>query len=351
MRLAWGQLSNKTEPFLKKGWLLTAGLVALYLGFFMPRNIGRNIAEQQATGLGAMAAESWTPVARWRTSALADRTPVTSAGILGGVPGGVRSDRMMAYLQAAPPLQSESLDRKLIRTCSLNLVVKNPAATADKVRTLAETAGGFLVSSATSGLESGAATLTIRVPVAQFEQVRSEIRKLGLRVDSEKLDAQDVTRQYVDQEARLRNLHAQETQYLSILKRAANVKDTLEVTEKLNGVRGEIEQQQAEFSALSKQVETVALTISLYAESDVQVFGLNWRPLYQLKMSARDGMLALGDYVASITAFLCYLPAILLWVTTIVLGAAAAWRFLKWAARVFFAFPKPRLESEAPASS
>jgi len=42
------------------------------------------------------------------------------------------------------------------------------------------------------------------------------------------------------------------------LKRAKTVKDTLDVSEKLNGVRGEIEQQQVEFQALSKQVETVA---------------------------------------------------------------------------------------------
>ena len=92
--------------------------------------------------------------------------------------------------------------------------------------------------------------------------MRAEIRQLGLRVENERLDAQDVTKQYVDQEARLRNLRAGEAQYLSILKHASTVSDTLEVA-KLNEVRGEIEQQQAEFDALSKQVETVAITVSL----------------------------------------------------------------------------------------
>ena len=37
----------------------------------------------------------------------------------------------------------------------------------------------------------------------------------------------------------------------------------LAVTEHLSEVRGQIEQQQAEFNALSRQIETVALTISL----------------------------------------------------------------------------------------
>ena len=93
-----------------------------------------------------------------------------------------------------------------------------------------------------------------------------------------------------------------ETQYLGILKQAKTVKDTLEVSDKLDEVRGEIERQQAEFEALSKQVETVALTISLRAEAEAKVFGLNWRPLYQLKLAARQGLDSVGDYATSMAS-------------------------------------------------
>src|SRR5439155_8701158 len=114
------------------------------------------------------------------------------------------------------------------------------------------------------------------------------------------IDAQDVTKQYVDQEARLRNLRAQEQQYLGILRKAATVKDTLEVSDKLNEVRGAIEEKQAEFEALSKQVETVVINIMLRAEADAQVFRLNnWRPLYHLKIAAREGLGGFGEYAAS----------------------------------------------------
>jgi Domain of unknown function (DUF4349) len=157
-----------------------------------------------------------------------------------------------------------------------------------------------------------------------------------LRVESEKLEAQDVTRQYVDQAARLRNLLAQEAQYLGILKQAKAVKDTLEVSDKLNDVRGEIEQQQAEFDALSKQVETVALTISLRAEAEARVFGLNWRPLCQLKLAARQGLDSVAHYAASMEAFLFYLPTVLLWLATILIGAAVGWRILRWAGKALF---------------
>ena len=347
MHVAWGKFSQKTQRWLKTGWLITGALVALHLGVVMPRNIGRGISQQKATGLAAVAGETWRPIARWRASAVVSGEPVLSASVLGDSPGGSERTKLAAYLEAPVPQESDFSSRKLIRNFSLSLVVKSPADTSDKIRTLAEGAGGFLVSSETAGgPEAASASLTIRVPVDRFEEIRAAIRKLGLRVDGEKLDAQDVTRQYVDQEARLRNLRAEELQYLGILKRASTVKDTLEVTDKLSEVRGQIEQQQAEFNALSKQVETVAIAVSLYREADVRVFGLNWRPLYQLKMSARDGVLALGDYVASMTAFLFYLPSVLLWLGTIMAGAAIAWRMLKWIGRVFFSFPKASIPAE-----
>jgi hypothetical protein len=222
------------------------------------------------------------------------------------------------------------------------MVVKTPSQSSEQIVRLAEGAGGFLVSSQVSGSDTApTASLTVRVPAAQYEAIRAQIRQLGLRVESERVEAEDVTKQYVDQEARLRNLRAQEQQYLGILRQASTVKDTLAVSEQLNSVRGEIEQQQAEFEALSKQVETVAINVTLRAEADTQVFGLHWRPLYQLKVAARQGLDGLGDYANSMASFLFLLPSIVLWTATIILGAALCWRLLRWAGRVLFKFPKP----------
>jgi hypothetical protein len=240
------------------------------------------------------------------------------------------------------PNASPSPDRKLIRTSTLDMVVKTPSQSSEQIVRLAEGAGGFLVSSQVSGSDTApTASLTVRVPAAQYEAIRAQIRQLGLRVESERVEAEDATKQYVDQEARLRNLRAQEQQYLGILRQASTVKDTLAVSEQLNSVRGEIEQQQAEFEALSKQVETVAINVTLRAEADTQVFGLHWRPLYQLKVAARQGLDGLGDYANSMASFLFLLPSIVLWTATIILGAALCWRLLRWAGRVLFKFPKP----------
>lgn len=225
----------------------------------------------------------------------------------------------------------------MVRTANLSLIVKSPAQCSDKIIQVAQAAGGFLVSSQVSGsTDAPFASLTIRVPAARFEEVRSQIRRLAVHFDSESVEAQDVTKQYVDEEARLRNLRAEEQQYLAILRKAATVKDTLEVGDKLNEVRGTIEERQAEFDALSKQIETVAVNVTLRAEADAQVLGLHWRPLYQLKISAREGLDGIADYLSSIAAFVFYLPTILLWMFTILAIAAIGWRILRWVVKVFF---------------
>jgi hypothetical protein len=69
----------------------------------------------------------------------------------------------------------------------------------------------------------------------------------------------------------------------------------------------------------------------------VRVFGLNWRPLYQLKITAREGLDGFDESAVSMTTFVFYLQTILLWLFTILAGAR---RILKWAARRLFISPK-----------
>lgn len=336
MKIAWGTLWLGSRKWLKAGWLITAFLVAVYGGVIRPSRAFRGVAMERTTALAAIERNRhWlVPLPQSVDNA------TLAAGIVGGVPGGAasRSVSMMTYL----PTSDSLAERKLVRTSSIDLLVKSPAESAEKIRSLTENVGGFLVKLQTNGARDATnATLTIRVPVARFAEVGAEIRKLGLRVEGEQMEAEDMTRQYIDQQARLRNLHAQEAQYLTILTQARTVKDTLDVSEKLNGVRGEIERQQAEFEALSKQVETVAITVSLHSEAELNLFGLHWRPLYELKLAAMEGLEGLADYATAMFSLFFYLPAILLWLATILAGAALGWKILRLTARMLFAGKKP----------
>jgi hypothetical protein len=231
--------------------------------------------------------------------------------------------------------------RKMVRSSSLQVVVKNPVETAQRVASAAEQLGGYVESSEIGGSkEQPWASMVIRVPANRLQEAESNISKLTLRIENETTTVTDSTRDYVDREARLRNLRAEEAQYLSIMKSASKVKDMLAVIDKLSDVRGEIEQQQAEFETLSKQVETASLKVSLQTEMNTQVFGLRWRPLYELKVAARDGLDSLATYVDSVLAVVFQLPAVALWMATVIFVGSLTWRVLRWAWRTFFASPQ-----------
>jgi hypothetical protein len=244
-----------------------------------------------------------------------------------------------SFLGAASASGAAVSNRKIVQTGSVELTVKDPKDSAEKVRSLVQSLGGYVEASQIEGQKEVTATVTIRVPASRLDEAKADLGELALHVDNEKTNAQDVSRQYVDTEARLRNLRAQEGQYLQIMKSAVKVQDMLDVSEHLSQVRGEIEQEQADFQILSKQIEMATLVISLKSAIAPVTFGLNWRPLYQLKLASQQALDGIAEYASTMMSVLLYLPVLLLWGVTILLAVAAGWRILRWTVRTFFRTP------------
>ena len=80
--------------------------------------------------------------------------------------------------------------------------------------------------------------------------------------------------------------------------------DTLEVTEKISEVRGEVERLQGELNYMSHQVAISAIAIRLIQESDAQVAGLHWRPLYNAKLAAREMISGHADWLDFLVALI-----------------------------------------------
>src|SRR3954466_350270 len=210
-------------------------------------------------------------------NAVGDLSSAAQYRVAGGGGGGVGERVVLASLSSTG---AEIPERKIVRTAGFDLIVDDVPSAKDSISKIAERSGGFVETSESSKTREGLqrARLTIRVPQSGLDGVRDEIRALAGRVESDKTEAQDVTRQFVDSEARLRNLKAEESQYLAILKNAHTVKDTVEVTEKLSDVRGEIEQLTGELKYLSQQVEMSVITITLRTEADAAASDVSWRP-------------------------------------------------------------------------
>lgn len=171
-----------------------------------------------------------------------------------GAPGGNNSDGSQPL--AAP------LERQIIKTGEITIQVSNVANTLGRVRAMALELGGYVGGSQAGTLED-AATLTLRIPAARFDDALAGLHGLDAKVVAEATRESDVSSQIVDLEARIANLEASESSYRALLERAQKVEDILAVQSRLDQVRGEIEQLKAQHKDISGQADLATLTVTL----------------------------------------------------------------------------------------
>lgn len=187
--------------------------------------------------------------------------PKTSSPATGGT-SGVASPP--APPTTAPDASANTADRKIVQTAALKLQVKNVGDSYGEVTRIATTAGGFVSTSNVSNAgDSQIATLSLRIPTARYQQVLGDLRALGVKVDNETSNANDVTEEYADLASRQRNLEAAETQLLTLLGNAKTVAEVLQVQDRLTTVRGQIEQAKGRQQLLDKLSDLATISITL----------------------------------------------------------------------------------------
>ena len=132
--------------------------------------------------------------------------------------------------------------RIIVRTADLSLVVDDVSRAIDEVSRMAESMGGWVVSSDRSTKHSG--FVSVRVPAESLEETIDELRELAVEVQSEMTTSKDVTDEYVDTTARLTNMQATQAALIRLLERAEKVEDALKVQNELTRVQEEIERLQ-----------------------------------------------------------------------------------------------------------
>jgi hypothetical protein len=217
--------------------------------------------------------------------------------------------------------RATTVERLVIRTANLTIVVTDPAASVEAISQLAEELGGFVVSSniyqSTFGearILAEQASITIRVPVEDLQQALQRIKQDVTEVRSESLSGQDVTAEFTDLESRLRNLEAAEAQLREIMASAIRTEDVMSVFNQLTQVRGEIEMIQGQMSYYQESAAFSAISVDLLpdvAEQPLQIG--TWRPEGTAKDALEDlirGLQQLGDLL--IRFGICGLPFLLI---------------------------------------
>jgi len=185
--------------------------------------------------------------------------------------------------------QTAQVDRMIIWTADISLTVKDTEQAVSDVLALAGEMGGYAVN--TESWIQGEllyARLTIRVPAAQYEPAMARLRDLGLKVEHESANSQDVTEEYVDLESRLRALQAKEAQLTKLMDQAEDTEAVLAVYEQLSATQVEIEQVKGRMSYLEKLSAMATITVNLNPEQpEAPVIEEGWRPGSTLRSAAR----------------------------------------------------------------
>lgn len=161
---------------------------------------------------------------------------------------------------------SDPAGAMLVRHGQASIEVRHVDDAVLRVRQVAQQLGGFVANTALRNGkdEQPSASLEIRVPTAQFDQLMTGLKAFG-RVESVSANAEDVGEEYVDLGARAANARRVEARLVEMLaSRTGKLSDVLTVEQELARVRQEIERHDARLRWLERRASLSSFNITLH---------------------------------------------------------------------------------------
>jgi hypothetical protein len=165
---------------------------------------------------------------------------------------------------ALSPVVVQPVDRKIIRTGELRFEVTDLEASRAAILRHISDEGGYVEGDDRNDLGHALAlTIRARIPADHFDAFLNSLQGLG-ELRDQHINANDVTAQWMDVEARVAAKRKVEARYLELVPAAKNVAEVLEVERELGNVRAEIESMEAQMKALRDQVSMSTLSITCF---------------------------------------------------------------------------------------
>jgi hypothetical protein len=225
-----------------------------------------------------------------------------------------------------PPQQ-----RKIIYTAQVNLIVDDFDTAQQALTQLIRDQKAYIAKSDVRG-SSGAprqGTWTIRVPTDHFDAVLAALSRLG-ELQQSNLDSQDVSDEYYDLDARIKNKKVEEERLLRHLdKSTGKLEDILAVEREISRVRGEVERLQGRMKYLAQLTALTTITITVnerkgYVPPAAPTFSTTIGRTFG---GSLDALLAVGK------ALLLVAVALVPWLPVMAVLAVLGWLLVRRAAR------------------
>ena len=234
------------------------------------------------------------------------------------------------YGKSASALSAAS-EQMIIRTAHLTVVVQDTDEVLGTLRDIARDYEGYIADSNRWLQDDQAyARATLRVPAQSLDEVLDLLRGMAIRVETESVSGQDVTEEYVDLAARLRNLEAAEKELLALLvevrENRGKAEDILAVHRELTNIRSQIESLKGRKQYLEGMTAMATIHIEIHPKEAPRrlIEKAKWSPLVTVSKALR-GFVSVFQVLVDISIYvITFLPFILI-------PLAILWLLIRWA--------------------
>ncbi|MEX0978670.1 MAG: DUF4349 domain-containing protein [Pirellulales bacterium] len=164
------------------------------------------------------------------------------------------------------------LNHKIVYTAEIELAVEDFSTVSDRVIALVGRFDSYVADSNVAGRtgDSRRGSWKIRVPVARFEEFVGAAKGLGELIRAG-TSSRDVSEEYYDVDARIRNKAKEEERLLKLLEeRPGKLEDVIAIERELSRVREELERMQGRMRVLTDLTTLTTVDISIIEIRDYQ---------------------------------------------------------------------------------
>ena len=164
---------------------------------------------------------------------------------------------------------NSSTSQKLIKTAYITIEVIDYKLAHQKIDSITKLCNGWVSSENMTNYESRITNnLAIRIPAETLDNLITKLLTVAKKIESQSVNSQDVTEEYIDIESRLKNQRTVEKKFISLLQRTDNISQILEIESKLADIRSQIEAVEGRMKYLTNRIDYSTLNLTFYQKID-----------------------------------------------------------------------------------
>ncbi|MEZ5270057.1 MAG: DUF4349 domain-containing protein [Microthrixaceae bacterium] len=242
---------GSTTPGCRRRWIRTTATTPLVVAA-----VAALLTAGGCSGFGGSDNAASSDDSATREARSTELGPVPDAALDEEAAGGATLLDTASVESTAP-----AVGRDQVFTATLDIEVEVLEESVSEASTALEALGGFAANEDIDLGESRRATVAYRVPADQFDQAMNALAAVG-DLQTQQVEAQDVTSQYADLEGRVTTLRTSIGRLQGFLAEATDANQIASLEGELTRREAELESTEAQRRALADRIELSTITVS-----------------------------------------------------------------------------------------